>query len=191
MSWTTHRARILCAALVTTALVVVGAWSATDRTAAAWTNDVHAATDVALGSWGSIIASCTPLDANLNEVPGECPNFVVEGSVSGETDVVGRRRSGISISAAGAPPSSSTYYRVVLDLSLWEDGPDNWDFDGGWFGGGELVPWPSGVARVPCSDLPEATLILHGWIANPGAVVFFWLAESGWTGAEPTPYCER
>ncbi len=191
MSWTTHRARILCAALVATALVVVGVRSATDRTAAAWTNDVHTATDVALGSWGSTIASCTLVDENLDEVADTCPEFTVEGNLTSEQYPPGSRRGNLYVKPV-TPKEGRYRILLTLDLSQWDHTPADWEFDGGWFTQDALEPWPQSVPKEPCADLPLATVLLPAWASNSASGVYFQLFERGWPDPMVSPvYCQR
>jgi len=150
MSWTTHRARILCAALVTTALVVVGAWSATDRTTAAWTNDVHAATDVALGSWVDGFGTCTVRrvddDSLVPDVPCTIEN-IDDPNVydDGRGLVLGARA---HFSASGI----AVDHYIAFDLTIPQPGSDTrWE----WTDASVVAANNTAAIESRCDELPR------------------------------------
>ena len=162
---------------------------ATDRSAAAWTDDVHVTTDVALGSWTPLLGTCTAVKAvTLEPVPGRpCEVADVWGFTVGDNAPVGQRWAQIKIDIE-SPGGwvQDLAFLVEVDLSAPGDAPTDWVYAGGWFSGSNLKP----LASSRCADLPIATMLFPEWTANPGTYVEIDLREAGAQNGA-TPSCTR
>ncbi len=185
------RVRAAIAALVVVLLVVAGVLAAgsTDRTTAAWADDVHAEVAVELGTWTRPLGTCTAVRAGtLEPVPGRsCEIVDVTGFQVQDSRPVGQRWAQIEIdivSPGGYAPDLA--FLVEIDLSASADAIPDWQYEGGWFTGSNLRP----LATSRCADLPVATMLFPEWVVNPGTYVEIDLFEAGAVGTGQ-PSCAR
>lgn len=193
MTVSMNRTRALAAVLAVVVLVLGGARlasDATDPTTAAWTDDVHATTDVTLGTWAPRIGTCTAVKAaTLEPVPGRsCEVVDVWGYTVQDSSPVGARWAQIKIDIE-SPGGwvQDLAFLVEVDLSAPGDAPADWQFAGGWFSGSNLKP----LASSSCATLPIATMLFPEWTVNPGTYVEIDLREPGAQGGGQPPSCTR
>ncbi len=186
------RARAAVAMLVVAVLVAAGArlaTDATDRTSAAWTDDVHATTSVALGTWTPQLGTCTAVKlSTLEPIPGRpCTVVDVWGYEVKDSKPVGQRWAKVSIDVDSPGGwAQDLAFLVEIDLSAPGDAPDDWRFAGGWFYGSNLKPF-----ATPCSTLPIATMLLPEWMANDKTYLEIDLWEAGAQGQGGATSCVR
>ncbi|UJP40960.1 hypothetical protein [Cellulomonas palmilytica] len=162
------RPRALAAVLAAAALLVGGARlasDATDRTTAAWTDDVHVTSRVALGTWTDVFEnSCQVIKPDGSVQPNAtCSVTTIEYLNSWS---VGTGSGGVRFNIHGSATNAvadSDRFRVTVDLSQAQGVPA--DFQ--WARAG--ITWTNfESAHADCSRKPIVTANTYSWAANAG-----------------------
>ncbi len=165
------RARAAVAMLVVAVLVAAGArlaTDATDRTSAAWTDDVHATTSVSLGTWASHALGCVVIDRAGAETSSGATCEIASVSVDRiQWGEVGHRAANLIVALVprGVSPGAGERLRVTVDLSTLGELPADWRWS---------TAGASGeIGAVDCSALPVLTFQARDWAGwGPSSVPF-------------------